>query len=84
MANVDYKEIGYALALILFLGLLLVILGKPLSEGFTSDVIRCNLESPCPGHLKCINGFCAKTDPVPIKEKNPVPLLPDGSSLPYF
>jgi len=54
-------------------------------EGFSgSQAVRCDVDSPCPGHLKCINGFCAKTEPVGIVERNEVPLLPPGSPAPYF
>jgi hypothetical protein len=77
------RDIGCALALILVLGLLLLILGKPVSEGFT-DAMRCDVDNPCSGHLKCLNGFCAKTDPRPIREKDPVTLLPPGAPAPYF
>ena len=80
----DLTDILYALGLIAILGFLLVVLGKPLSEGFSSEPLRCDLYSPCPGHLKCVNGFCAKTDPVGIHEESPVPLLPAGTSMPYF
>ena len=79
----DWKDICYVLLLILVLGLVLLLLRRQISEGFT-DVIRCDLDSPCPGHLKCLNGFCAKTDPVTKAEMNPVPLLPPGSPAPYF
>jgi|UniRef100_A0A6C0KLW5 hypothetical protein len=83
--GIDWKDMGYALGLIFVLGLLLVILGKPISEGFSNEeAIRCDVYSPCPGHLKCLNGFCAKTDPVGLKENNPLVLLPDGAPLPYF
>jgi hypothetical protein len=79
------KDLGYCLALIFVLGLLLVFLGRPMCEGFSSSQApRCDLDSPCPGHLKCINGFCAKTEPVGVVERNEVPLLPPGSPAPYF
>jgi len=82
---VDIVEIGYALALILVLGLVVVLLRTQISEGFESqDAIKCGMNAPCPGHLKCINGFCAETESVPIKEVNPVPLLPPGGPAPYF
>ena len=82
----DWKDIGYVLSLIFVLGLVLLLLRRQISEGFEgfTDVIRCDLDSPCPGHLKCLNGFCAKTDPIPKVETNPVPLLPPGSPAPYF
>jgi hypothetical protein len=79
------KDLGYCLILIFVLGLLLVFLGEPMSEGFSgSQAVRCDVDSPCPGHLKCINGFCAKTEPVGVVERNEVPLLPPGSPAPYF
>ena len=85
--GIDWKDIGYALGIIFVLGFLLIALGKPICEGFeSSDAIRCDVDSPCPGFLKCLNGFCAKTDPVGVKETNPLTLLPDGASFPqpYF
>lgn len=79
------NDLAACLVLILVLGLLLVILGKPVSEGFSGGgPQRCDIHSPCPGFLKCINGFCAKTDPAPLVEKQPVELLPPGSPAPYF
>ena len=82
---IDWKDIGYALGLVFILGFLLVVLGKPLSEGFANEeATRCDVNSPCPGHLKCLNGFCAKTEPVGLKENNPLSLLADGAPLPYF
>jgi hypothetical protein len=54
-------------------------------EGFSGgQAARCDVDSPCPGHLKCINGFCAKTEPVGVVERDEVPLLPSGSPAPYF
>ena len=77
------KDLGYCLALILVLGLLLIFMA-PACEGFESGPPqRCGVDSPCEGHLKCINGFCAKTDPIGIKPSE-VPLLPSGSPAPYF
>ena len=85
MAKVDLKDIGCALALLLGLGILLLLLRTPLSEGFQSGASRCGVGmSPCPGSLKCINGFCAKTDPIRAYETHPVPMLPDGESYPYM
>ena len=80
----NLKDIACALGLILFLGLLVVLLRRQISEGFSTDILRCDVDNPCSGHLKCINGFCAKTDPKPVVEKNPIPLLPPGSPAPYF
>ena len=77
------RDLGYCLALIFGLGMLLVIFRKPIEEGFES-VPNCNLDNPCPGHLKCINGFCANTEPIGIVEKEEVPMLAPGSPAPYF
>ncbi len=77
------RDIACALGLVLFLGALLLFFGKPVSEGF-SNTFFCDVDNPCPGHLKCINGQCAKTDPRPIQNKDAVPLLPPGSPAPYF
>ena len=79
------NDLAACLLLILVLGLLLVVLGKPVSEGFSGGgPQRCDIHSPCPGFLKCINGFCAKTEPVGVVERNEVELLPSGSPAPYF
>lgn len=77
------KDMIRLLMLMLFLGVLLFVFQKPISEGFANPQ-RCDLDNPCKGHLKCINGFCAKTDPVHVREENPVPLLPPGGPAPYF
>lgn len=85
--KVDWNDVKGALVLIFVLGLLLVLLGKPLSEGFStsSDAIACGVDkAPCPGLLKCVNGFCAITEPKRAYEETPVPLLPDGVALPYY
>jgi hypothetical protein len=81
----DWTDIACALGVVLVLGLILTILSAPMaSEGFKNpDVIRCDVYTPCPGHLKCINGFCARTDPVPVRENEPAILLPDGQPYPY-
>ncbi len=78
----EYKDIMCGLGLVLVLGLLLLLFRKPMSEGF--DDMRCDVDNPCAPGLKCLNGFCAKTDPLPIREKDPVPLLPAGGPAPYF
>lgn len=77
------QDILSLLALLLFIGVLLYVFQSPLSEGFASPQ-RCDSHNPCDGHLKCINGFCAKTSPVRVKESTPVSLLPPGSPAPYF
>ena len=79
------KDLTYILLLLGVLGFLLTVFGKPLSEGFTSAPPRCDANNPCPGLLKCVNGFCADTGRVPIvKEEDPIPLLAPGSPAPYF
>jgi hypothetical protein len=81
----EWRDVGYALALLLFLGMILLVIGKPVSEGFDGGGLqRCDVDSPCPGHLKCLNGFCAKTEPMRAYEQNPVPVLPGGAPYPYF
>jgi len=79
------RDLACALGLLFVLGLLLVIIQSPMAEGFTSSgAPRCGVNKPCPGHLKCVNGFCAKVDPIPLIDKEPVPLLPPGGPAPYF
>ena len=84
----EMKDIGRVLLLMFALGLLLVILGKPISEGFASGgSARCGVDlAPCDAGLKCINGFCAQTEPKAAYDKEPVRLAPQGilSPLPYF
>ena len=82
MVPVDLKDLACALGLILLLGVILIFLRKPM-EGFT-DTYRCDLDNPCAPGLKCLNGFCAKTDPKPLVDTDPVPLLPPGGPAPYF
>lgn len=84
----DMNDIACVLGLILFLGLILIFIGKPIAEGFAanSDTIPCGVDKgPCPGSLKCINGFCAKTAPADAWMNAPsIPMLPDGLAYPYF
>ena len=84
MVPVNLKDIGYALGLIFFLGLLLLLITPYVSEGFEGGPPVCDVDTPCPGQLKCINGFCAKTDRVLIEEKQPVDMLTPGEPAPYF
>ena len=79
----EYKDILCGLAVVLVLGFLLLLLRRPIAEGFEND-LRCDVDNPCAPGLKCLNGFCAKTTPLPIHEKDPVPLLPAGGPAPYF
>jgi len=81
----DMVDIKNALLLMFGLGLLILLLRTTLHEGFASNAIRCGVEEgPCPVGLKCINGFCAKTDPLPKMDKNPVDMLEPGEAAPYF
>ena len=84
MLSGDMKDFACAMGLIFVLGLILFFIGIPVSEeGFTNSG-RCDVDNPCAPGLKCVNGFCAKTDPKPIVDPNPVPLLPPGGPAPYF
>lgn len=80
----DLKDMACAFGLIFFLGLILLFLQGPLTEGFSNSPIFCDVHNPCPAGLKCINGQCAKTNPIPVREENPIPLLPGGAAPPYF
>jgi hypothetical protein len=83
MASVDLKEIGTVLLILFALGAGILFLRSRLEEGFTGGM-RCGVDlAPCPNGLKCINGFCAETDPKPVREEDPIPLLPSGSPAPY-
>ena len=82
MISREYKDILCGLGVVVVLGLLLLLLGRPIAEGFSDN--RCDVQNPCPVGLKCLNGFCAKTDPLPVVETDPVPLLPAGGPAPYF
>ena len=82
---VDLKELAWVLGVVLVLGLILLWIQKPMSEGFANELQRCGVDQPpCDVGQKCVNGFCAATEPAPAKEKAPVPLLPDGGPAPYF
>ena len=72
--------------LLLFIGGLVFIYGRVSEEGFMnpSNPMFCDVDNPCSGHLKCINGQCAETTPRVVKEENPVELLPPGAPAPYF
>jgi hypothetical protein len=58
------------------------------AEGFYSGggsaMNACGADMPCGGDLKCINGFCAKTEKVVVEEKEPVDMLVPGAPVPYF
>jgi hypothetical protein len=65
-------DITNTLFLILGLGLILVLLNGRLRwtmEGFDNPV-SCGVDAPCEVGLKCINGFCAKTERLRMYEKD--------------
>ena len=39
-------------------------------EGFNDDAIPCGVNNPCDLGLKCINGFCVKTERLRTYEKD--------------
>lgn len=78
------KDLGYLLLLLLAFGIILHFMNSSYAEGFTNSPPRCGVNIPCPNGLKCVNGFCAKTERLPVVEKNPISLLPPGSPAPYF
>jgi hypothetical protein len=84
--SAEMKDIGQVLLLMFALGLLLVILRKPIAEGFSSGrASRCGMDfDPCEAGLKCVNGFCAQTEPKAAYEKELVPLLSEGAPVPYI
>jgi hypothetical protein len=75
----DVRDIANTLCLILGLGLILAVwsgrakvnsFGRLSSvEGF-DDAIPCGVNNPCEVGLKCINGFCAKTERLRTYEKD--------------
>ena len=79
----DYPDLFYSLLLLFVLGFVLLIIQRPMEEGFEAPA-KCGVDNPCSGFLKCINGFCAQTERVEIKESEPVPMLEPGSPAPYF
>jgi hypothetical protein len=81
----EIKDMACAFGLIFLLGIVLLFLQSPIIDTFTGGApIFCDVHNPCPAGLKCINAHCAKTDPIPVREENPVPLLPGGAPAPYF
>jgi len=65
-------DMANTLMLILGLGLVLVLLHGRLNwtlEGFDAP-ISCGVNNPCEVGLKCINGFCAKTERLRMYEKD--------------
>jgi len=58
------NDLTSTLMLIAILGLILVLINGRLRwtmEGF-DDAVACGVNKPCSVGLKCINGFCAKTE----------------------
>lgn len=85
--GVCMKDLCLALGLIFLLGIVLVFLRSPVAEGFYSggsDLQACGVDAPCGGDLKCVNGFCAKTEKVVVEEKEPVDILAPGAPVPYY
>lgn len=82
------RDLIQALVLILVLGLAVLALRRASDEGFMSGgATPCGANlAPCSGNLKCVNGFCARTEPMRAYERAPVPILPDGmgAALPLF
>ena len=75
------RDLVQALLLILVLGLL-VLAFRSYDEGFTGAT-PCGVDkAPCSADLKCVNGFCARTEPTRLYEKEPVKMLPDGQGAP--
>jgi len=57
--------------------------GNRSREGFQMPVLfgnrvrACGVDlEPCPEPTKCGNGLCISTNPVPLQEKMPLPVLP--------
>jgi len=57
--------------------------GKRLYESFQMPVLwsgapkQCGVGiKSCPDPTKCGNGFCINTDPAPLVERSPIPVLP--------
>ena len=66
------KDMTKTLILIMSLGLLLVLINgyfKGSIESFT-DAVQCGANMPCDVGLKCINGFCAKTERLRMYDKD--------------
>jgi hypothetical protein len=83
------RDLIQALVLILVLGLAVLALRRGYDEGFIGGggATPCGVNmAPCSDGLKCVNGFCASTQPVRAYERAPVGVLPDGegAALPLF
>jgi hypothetical protein len=65
------RDLVNTLLLILVLGLILVFAHSRLNimESFT-DAVQCGVNVPCDVGLKCINGFCAKTERLRMYEQD--------------
>ena len=74
------NDLSIVLLVLLVLGSVLIFLRQPSVERFMDGkggVTYCGVNDPCPHPLKCINGVCRKTNPKPLVDPNPVPLLAD-------
>lgn len=63
------------LVLIFFLGLALVMIEglskqPAVQRMLSNDAISCGVDNPCAVGLKCINGFCAKTERLRMYERD--------------
>jgi hypothetical protein len=78
------RDLIQALVLILVLGLAVLALRRVMDEGFMSGgATQCGVGlAPCSSDLKCVNGFCARTEPARLYETAPVDILPDGMGAP--
>jgi hypothetical protein len=77
-------DIQLVITALLIFGLVLVILKSRVVENFTtaaapnSNPIACGVDlAPCPHPLKCINGYCKRSEPIQREDPNPVQLLPE-------
>ena len=80
------SDFTVAMILLGVLGVLLIVFQQPVMERFTnpSNPTRCGVDQPpCEHPLKCINGFCRKSTPVPREDSDPVPLLRSPDDAPY-
>jgi hypothetical protein len=81
------RDLVQGLVLVLVLGLIVLAIRRGYDEGFISspNAIQCGVGmAPCGSGQKCVNGFCAITEPERAYDKVQIPLLPDGQGAPYF
>jgi hypothetical protein len=68
------------------IGVLLLLLRSPQIQGFANlqGPRECGVDMPpCSVGQKCINGWCRKTNPIPVHDPSPVPLLSDNTDTLY-